>query len=386
MRTRFFATILALVGWALIAPTPWANLAHGQSSITLGANGIGTASGTLSSVLPSNPRNGSGFGAVNGASYTVTLAAGGSYVFDVWGTGPNGADMYMYLYGPAGYITEDDDSYPGNPNIPYNSSYSNGGWNGAPNTTTGSSRIGYTVPAGGAGTYTIYCTIYCTTAIANYGQPNSPPYNVQITTSVAPPAPPAPPVLPSGNILTYDGNADSTTPTNPHANFFGAGSTSTGRAHTVTLAAGGTYVIRTYTGASVGHPSGAYLSDSYIYVVNPGGAVVAQTSGDAGGGSTVTYTAGASGSYTIWVCNYQQVPWAGTIFYHLTVDGPPPIGPGGGGSGIPNVKLAPSPLNLDARPSFAFNLNLGRLVDQPAISTPTDRCWISSAIRNCRIA
>ena len=209
---------------------------------------------------------------------------------------------------------------------------------------------------------------------------------MQITTSAPPPPPPPPP--PNGNILTYDGSADSTTPTNPHANYFGNGSVSTGRAHTVTLDAGGTYVIRTYTGASIGRPSGAYLSDSYIYVVNPAGAVVGETSGDAGGGSTVSYTAGASGTYTIWVCNYQQVPWAGTIYYHLTVDGPPPVGPagGGGGSGIPNVKLAPSSLYLDARPSFAFNLNLGRIVDQPAIATPTDRCWICSAIRNSRIA
>jgi len=149
-------------------------------------------------------------------------------------------------------------------------------------------------------------------------------------------------------------------------------------AHQIAMTAGGAYDIQTWTGTTIGEPATAPY-DTYIYLLNPSGTVVAQDddSGEANGGghysSRIQYTAQASGTYTVIVTTFSS---ATTLKYRLTIKGP-----AAGTQGpvtIPNVRLTPAPRDLGLLPAVDVALDLGlnrqvTLAAAPVVETP--RCF-----------
>jgi hypothetical protein len=126
--------------------------------------------------------------------------------------------------------------------------------------------------------------------------------------------------------------------------------------HTIVMTAGGSYTLRTKTGTTIGATLNGGYFDSYIYLLNPSGQVVAQdddSNGTAGGdGGTFSskisnYTPTVSGTYTLVVTTFSP---GQAIQYEVIITGPPgttPPTPVPPTTGIPNVRLEREPQWLD---------------------------------------
>jgi hypothetical protein len=139
MRKRFLILAVAVTGWVLFAPTPWAGLASAQQTTLLD-----TTTTATNTSLGTNPR-GSGYPA---NAHQVQFQAGGSYTMRTY-TGSSISDSgyydsYMYLLDPSNTVVAQDDDSGGNL----------------------SSMITFTPKTGG--TYTIIVTTWSQTSSIKY--------------------------------------------------------------------------------------------------------------------------------------------------------------------------------------------------------------------------
>ena len=356
MRTRFLATIVALVGWALFAPTPWTSLAHAQVYITEDDD-------SGSGIQHDSVQTSYGASLIN---YTPTVTQSYNLYCTTWGSGVTmSASRILVRVGPIsgnGAVILDNTA-------PMNTPM------GGPSAFASHNGFTRSVTLTAGVTYAILLS-YTGPAVAWPGDDNY----LFLYTATTPPPPP-PPVLPSGNILTANSTATIPAPANIRTN-------ANGISFTFTLQPGAPSICQTYTGATYGLPN-AY-NDSYIYLLNPAGQVVSfddDTGANHGGGSWssyLVYTAPATGVYTLWVCTYfgnSPLP------FHLTVNGPTTPPPPPPPVGIPNCKLAPPAGSLEMRPMFAFtNLNLEGDVYPVVFSPRIERPSLSIAIPSNRIA
>jgi len=184
--------------------------------------------------------------------------------------------------------------------------------------------------------------------------------------------------LPTGNILTADDTTAGTAPATVRPSYF----FSSFKSYQVTLAPGAPTSIQTFTGSRLPNSTTGAYADSYLYLVDSTGHIVASDdeSGAAHGGGTgssyLTYTAPAVGSYTVYVTTYSG---SSAMPFHVIVNGPTPSQGGGGTTtGVPNVR-AILPLGDASCPRTevaALNLNRGLSGGDVVISA--SRSWQSA--------
>jgi hypothetical protein len=125
--------------------------------------------------------------------------------------------------------------------------------------------------------------------------------------------------------------------------------------HTIVMTAGGSYTLRTKTGTTIGATLNNGYYDTYIYLLDPSGNVVAQdddsngyNGGDGGTFSSKisAYTPTVSGTYTLVVTTYSP---GQAMQYEVIITGPPGATPPTPvpTTGIPNVRLEREPQQLD---------------------------------------
>ena len=311
MRNSYLVTMLAALGWAFLTPGSWVTGLHAQTTIL-------SASGMVDTSQPC-PTRGPNF---YQRTHTIAVIAGNQYTIDLRSTAADSnsgsyasdCDTYLYLPDSAGTIVaENDDVILG------------GGGTG----TEVRSLILYNATA--SGNYTIIVTSWSSGVTF--------PYNLTVTargvtgsatgTTAPPPAgTPLPPSLPAGSNVGLQ---------------------------QYSLTVGQTYVIDATGAPGSGGGFNDYIfnTDTVVYLMDSSGAVVASdtTSLDPAGigyGARITYTAPATGQYTVVVSSFnpaQAISYQITISTPQTAPGTPPAPPAPpappGGAGIPNVRVAP---------------------------------------------
>lgn len=298
MKCRLVPAFFALTAWALFAPVWWTGV-QAQTTV-LNTTGVVDASTPC-------PTRGPGF---YGKTQAITLTAGNQYTIDLRSTAAdnNGSgyhadgDTYLYLLDSSGSIVaENDDVILG------------GGGTGIENR----SLILYSATS--SGSYTIVVTSWSSGVTF--------PYTLVVTARA------------TTTSITGTLSAPDPTFVDPRGSGYNASRTP------VTLSAGQSYQIDVTGAPGTGGSFNDYVYnvDTYIFLLDPSGAIVAQDD-DYGNGyaSRINFTPTTSGTYTVMVSSFSP---GDSFSYQVTVSTPngtpPPPPTPGTGSGIPNVRLSP---------------------------------------------